>query len=274
MFAAVFAAVMRQVDHARIRSVVVTGLVVGLLAGLASALLHTFVGEPLLRDAIALEEAAAATSGQLVGATEPELISRSVQSGLGLFVAMGLSGAVFGLLFACAFWGLRSAQPQPFRRALWAGMILFGSITLAPWLKYPPNPPGVGDPESIGRRQGLYVSLIALSLAFAILGVALAGLLGRRDWPEHRRTAVVALATAVAFGVALALLPPAPDQVDAPATLIWRFRLASLAGSALLWGLLTTGFGLLACEGSRLRCAEVAQRSSAAEGAEHVEQHC
>ena len=234
-------------DPARLRSVIAAAGLVGFLAGLASALLLTVTGEPLVRAAIAIEEARAAVSSA-AAPHEPELVSRSVQRGAGLFAAMGVSGAVFGLLFALAFWGLRSVQPHPFRRALWAGAILFGSITLAPWLKYPPNPPAVGDPGSLGRRQGLYVSLIALSLAISLVGAALAGRLRQEGWPEHRRVAAVAAAVALAFGLALALLPPAPDPVDAPATLIWRFRLASLAGNALLWGVLSAGFGLVVTE--------------------------
>jgi predicted cobalt transporter CbtA len=57
----------------------------------------------------------------------------------------------------------------------------------------------------------------------------------------------------VPFAIALAVLPPAPDAVDAPATLIWRFRLASLGGNLLLWSVLTVGFGVLAAESCRRR---------------------
>ncbi len=231
-------------DPARLRSVIAVALMVGALAGLASAVLLTAAGEPLVREAIALE--AARDAGP--ASHEPELVPRSVQSGVGLFAAMGVSGAVFGLLFALAFWGLRNAQTHPFRRSLWAGAILFGSISLAPWLKYPPNPPAVGDPETLARRQGLYVSLIALSLALGVVSVGLAGLLRSRGWPEHRRVAAMAATVALAVGIALAVLPPAPDPVDAPATLIWRFRLASLSGNALVWAVLSVGFGLVAAE--------------------------
>ncbi len=236
-------------DPSRLRSVIALALVVGVLAGLASALLHTVIGEPLVRDAIAIEQArdaAAAVPGQ---PGEPELISRTVQSGIGLFAALGLSGAAFGLLFALAFWGLRGGRPDPFGRALVAGAVLFGSLSLAPWLKYPPNPPAVGNPDTLDRRQALYVSLIALSLVVGLLAVALSSRL--RRWPHHQRNAAVTLAVLAPIAVALALLPAAPDPVDAPATLIWRFRLASLGGNALLWTVLTIGVGLLAAEAAR-----------------------
>ena len=247
-----------RLDPDRLAPVVGVALPVSLLAGLGSALLLTVTGEPLVRSAIAIEEAAAAAAANASSSAEPELVTRGVQSGVGLFAALGLAGAAFGLLFGLAYWGLRHAQPHPFRRALWAGAILFCSLTLAPWLKYPPNPPAVGDPATLGRRQGLYVSLIALSLAVGLCAAALAGLLRRRGWPEHRRVAAVAAVVALAVGVALALLPPAPDAVVVPATLIWRFRLASLGGNAVLWGLLSVGFGLVAAEGSRRRTASAA----------------
>src|SRR2546426_403450 len=50
---------------------------------------------------------------------------------------------------------------------------------------------------------------------------------------------------------ACALLPPPPDPTPVPAALIWRFRLASLAGNLLLWAPLTAGFGLLAAAHDR-----------------------
>lgn len=238
-------------DPSRLRSVIAVALIVGVLAGLTSAVLYTVIGEPLVRDAIAIEQARDAATAVPGQPGEPELISRTVQSGIGLFVALGLSGAAFGLLFALAFWGLRAGRPDPFRRALVAGAVLFGSLSLAPWLKYPPNPPAVGNPDTLDRRQALYVSLIALSLVLGLLAVALSSRL--RRWPPHHRIAAVALAVLVPFTVALALLPAAPDQVDAPATLIWRFRLASLGGNALLWTVLTIGVGLLAAEAPRRR---------------------
>lgn len=237
-----------RLDPTRLAPVVGAALPVGLVAGLGSALLLTVVGEPLVRAAIAIEEATAATAP---ASAEPELVARSVQSGVGLFAALGLAGAAFGLLFGLAYWALRHTQPHPFRRALFTGALLFGSFSVAPWLKYPPNPPAVGDPATLGRRQGLYVSLIALSLALGLCATALAGCLRRRGWPEHRRVAAVTAAVALAFGAAFALLPPAPDAVAVPATLIWRFRLASLGGNAVLWGLLSVGFGLVVAEGRR-----------------------
>jgi hypothetical protein len=66
------------------------------------------------------------------------------------------------------------------------------------------------------------------------------------------------------LGVLLTALPPNPDAIEVPATLIWRFRLASLAGSLTLWTITSLSFGWL-CIGwpkfpSRVRREETLDR--------------
>ena len=45
-------------------------------------------------------------------------------------------------------------------------------IAVVPFFKYPANPPGVGDPDTVGRRTVLYLALIAVALAADGLAVA------------------------------------------------------------------------------------------------------
>jgi len=40
-----------------------------------------------------------------------------------------------------------------------------------PNVKYPANPPSIGDPESIGFRTGLFFLMIVLSLAVAVFSL-------------------------------------------------------------------------------------------------------
>lgn len=263
-------------DPARPRAVVVVALVFGVLAGLAASIFLTFTGEPSIQRAINIEKERAASTVASGTATlapsptaaapvpgtpaaEPELVSRRVQRGPGLVGAYALTGAGLGLLFAVGFLVLRGIEGDPWRRAWIAGGVLAGSITVVPWLKYPPNPPAVGDPATLARRQALYV----LSIAIGLVVLGSAARFGRqlRDlaWPSHLRITAVLAAVIVPLGVALALLPPAPDPVPVPATLIWRFRLASLGGNLLLWTLLTLGVGGAAA------AAELARARAAAE---------
>ena len=54
------------------------------------------------------------------------------------------------------------------------------------------------------------------------------------------------MATWVALAaVGLILLPSNTDPVDAPATLLWQFRLATVAGAAAYWSVVGMVFGWL-----------------------------
>ena len=113
-------------------------------------------------------------------------------------------------------------------------------------MKYPPNPPAVGDPETAAYRQRLYFIVIVATFAVLVGAVQLLGRLRAAGWPEHRRLAAVVVSVVVVLSAVYALLPGAPDPVPMPATLIWRYRLASLSGNLILWGVLTLGFSLAA----------------------------
>ena len=76
-------------------SVAVGALLLGVVGGLLAATLLTFIGEPRIRQAIAIEtaKAEAANSGPI--ASEPEIVSRSVQKGVGLFAGRDPYAATF-----------------------------------------------------------------------------------------------------------------------------------------------------------------------------------
>ena len=126
-----------------------------------------------------------------------------------------------------------------------------GAFTVMPFVKYPPNPPGVGDPATLAERQWKYVALIFLSLVVLAGAARLSGRLRQRGWLDEQRLIAVALAVVVPLGVVCAVLPPFSDAVDVPANLLWRFRIASLGGNLLLWSVLTVGFGAAAARRER-----------------------
>jgi len=223
----------------------------GLVAGLLAAALLTVTAEPSVAEAIKLEQARAAPTA----VADNEIVSRDVQKGVGLFGAYALAGAGFGLLFAAAFVALK--------RPYVAGAVLGGALTVAPWLKYPPNPPAVGDPATLTRRQVLYVTVIVVALLVGVGATLLSRRLRAAGWDDARRTAlVVGLVAAVMLAV-FGLLPPPPDPVNVPATLLWRFRLASLGGNVALWSTLTLGFAVLARDRDRQPSVAVAPAPAA-----------
>lgn len=254
----------RRFDPARPLSVLAGALVVGIVAGLVSAVFLSITGEPSIEDAIAIEEANAAKAAEHTGSTgldqeglgspghegAPE-VSRSVQRGAGLFGAYGLAGAAFGALFGATFIGLRRRVPHLLTRSLVAGAVLGGAITVSPWLKYPPNPPAVGDPATLSERQTLYFTVILLTLVVLFCAGQLSARLRAAGWVDDQRLLLVAAAVVIPMGIVYGLMPPAPDEIAVPATLLWRFRLASLGGNLLLWGVLALGFGAAATSAER-----------------------
>ena len=105
---------------------------------------------------------------------EPELVSRGWQAGLGLFTAVLVYSAAFGGLFGLAFafaYGRTPGTLTPQALSALLAATGFVAIYLVPNLKYPANPPSVGDPETIGARTALYFLMIAISLA-AMVGSA------------------------------------------------------------------------------------------------------
>jgi predicted cobalt transporter CbtA len=255
----------QRVDPSHLRSLAIAGAVVGLLAGVVGAAFASVAGEPAVDDAIAIEEANAAAEPEDPAAHSDDeaSVSRSDQRGVGLFGAYSLSGAAFGALLALTAHGLRRGRPDPARRVVLAGVILAGAFTVAPWFKYPPNPPAVGDPGTLAERQGLYVAVICIAAALGLGATVLDRRLRSAGWLDHRRLTAVVAGVAVPMLVAYALLPPAPDEVSVPATLVWRFRVASLGANLTLWATLTFGLAWLVAEAprSRSRAAQPAAAS-------------
>jgi predicted cobalt transporter CbtA len=220
-------------------------LFAGLIAGAATAAFHWVLIEPLIDQAIVFEGHASAAAGPVL--REP-VVDRPTQR-IGLVLGMVLYGVVWGLFFGAAFRMLEPRFPANWSRARRGAVLapLFGwSVGVFPFLKYPANPPGVGDPETIIYRQLLYFGFIVL----AVLGIAMAGALGRSLHQAFRsRQWLGSVAVYVAFAIALYLaLPANPDPVPLPVELVSPFRAISLAGLVLFWTLFGAAFGWLARE--------------------------
>jgi hypothetical protein len=140
------------------------GLLAGLIAGLVSGVYLLLVGEPVIDQAIRLE---AAASG---GAPAVEVFSRGTQR-LGLVGATVLYGLAVGGVFAIIHRLLepRMAAGTAWDKAVRLAAAGFGTLFLVPFLEYPSNPPGVGDPATAGTRTRLYLAAIALSAVISLL---------------------------------------------------------------------------------------------------------
>jgi len=114
-----------------------------------------------------------------------------------------------------------------------------------PFVKYPANPPAVGDPATINQRTIGWLSIVVIGLVAVWAGV-LASRSLRAGAPEWLRAtaALVGFLVVVAIGY---LLLPSFDEVPGtfPASLLWTFRLASLGTQVTLWVALGLAFAAL-----------------------------
>jgi hypothetical protein len=219
-----------------VRALLVRGLIVGALAGVAAFAFALAFGEPQIQRAIDLEPAGAA------------LVSRGVQRTVGLLTATVVTGALLGGFFALAFaWAYGRIGPYGARAtAALLAVAGFVTVTLGPFTKYPANPPGVGNPDTIDRRTILFAAMVVISLLAALAAWRVRAALLARTSPWS--AGVVALgAFMVVIGVAQVILPRV-DEVPAgfPADVLYDFRLAALGTSVTLWAAIGLGFGAVA----------------------------
>ncbi|MDP9455378.1 MAG: hypothetical protein CYG60_19405 [Actinobacteria bacterium] len=223
------------------------GMVAGLLAGLLAGLFAFFVGEPYVDGAIRLEEAA--------GGGGEEVFGRATQRA-GLFLATGLFGVtvggVFGLVYA--YFRGRLSLERDWYRSLSLAAALFAGVFLIPFVKYPANPPTVGDPATIGERTVAYFAMVGLSVLVVLSAWLVARWLKGRGFGAPARQTVVGLGVLAAVTVLFAVLPSAPDPGSFPSGMLWGFRLSSLGTQAVFWAGLGAVFGIL-CERANRRRA-------------------
>jgi Probable cobalt transporter subunit (CbtA) len=169
-----------------------------------------------------------------------------VQSSIGLLTGVVVYGCAFGGIFALVFayaHGRLGRQWSPRTTAAVLAMAAFVVLVLVPQIKYPANPPSVGNPDTIGQRTALYFGMLTLSVTAGIAAFSIGRSLVARFgiWNAAR---IGCAAYVAAMVVAMLMLPPVdevPPQFSAE--VLWRFRLASLGIEAVLWTTLGLMFG-------------------------------
>jgi hypothetical protein len=215
------------------RNVFARGAVAGAASGLLTSVAAYFWLEPVLSRAIELE-----------GPAEAGPVSRQTQQLLGMPVGFVLIGLALGMLFAATYRVLSPAG-SAWQRSIGLATGGFLALALIPQLRYPASPPGVGDAETVGVRTSSF--LLAIALGVVVTSGAYAGLraLRARGVGAARRQTAVAAGAVVTVAVGYLLLPDSGDAVDAPAQLVYDFRVRSLGLLALLYALLGASFGAL-----------------------------
>lgn len=261
---------------------VLRGVAVGALGGLLAFGFARIFAEPQIQAGIDYEEgrdAAQATLDKVAGMPDmamggPDLFSRAIQASLGIGVGMVLFGVAMGALFAVVYTTclgrVGNLRPRTLAVLLAAGGFL--AIYLVPFVKYPANPPAIGHPDTIGARAGLYLLMVACSIAFLAGAVWLGRLLSAR-FGGWNAGLLAGAAFVVAIGLVMASLPslghlatniaqygeqateaPRPLRDPAgtivypgfPADTLFAFRLYSVAAQLILWATIGLVFAPLA----------------------------
>ena len=197
-----------------------------------------------------------------------------MQGNLGIGIGMVAFGLAIGLFFAVAFcmaYG-RTGNVRPRQLSLLVGLFGFLAIFAVPFVKYPANPPAVGNPDTIRDRGALWVLMVVVSVVVIVLAVVAGQRLQARlgTW---NATLVAGAGAIVVVGIVMALLPPlgelstnvaesgsrlteTPQPLTDPSgkivypgfdpDLLYWFRLYSVGAQLLLWGVLALGFAPLA----------------------------
>jgi Probable cobalt transporter subunit (CbtA) len=234
------------------------GMIVGFVAALLSFGILKIVGEPAVDRAIAFESTmneakakaehdAAVAKGETPPPPEAdyEIVSRPTQAGIGLFTGVTVYSIAFGGLFSLAFaicYG-RMGNWSPRVTSALLALSGFLAVYAVPILKYPANPPSIGNPDTIGLRTAIYFGMILLSLGSMIAAWSVRNRLIDQlgAWNATIVAALVFLVAVIIFALVMPPLDEVPEGF--PAVVLWQFRMASLGAQAMLWTVLGLGFG-------------------------------
>lgn len=222
-------------------------LLAAVLAALLVSVFHTFVTEPLIDRAIGIEEQMSQAEATSVdGHEEMPIVSRDVQK-LGLFLGWFLYAVGWASLFGAIYFLTQKWLPgaATWQRGLTMAALTYWGIALLPFLKYPANPPGVGDPATIDYRQTLYLTVLALSIAAAVIAVLL-----HRQFSQRSGTVKPWLPPLLFIGVfSLTIyfaMPGNPDAIRMPLEIVQNFRVLSFSGLTVFWAAFGLAFAWLA----------------------------
>lgn len=214
-------------------------LLSGAIAGAILGTINQVIVEPYIDAAIDIENQNAISSGEIFDPTDYAAYRIWQKSGgIAAGAVLGMSvGALFGVVFAYSRPSLPGSSNK--KKAIILAGIMGTVLFIIPALKYPANPPAVGDPDTIYYRQTLYVAFLAIS-GFSALGLAM---LYRKMGSSQTKRALVLGAYAAIMTSAFMLMPPNPDQITVSMDLVTGFRIASAMTMITFWGVLGLIFG-------------------------------
>ena len=213
----------------------------GAISGALLGLINQGMVEPFIDKAIGIETQKQVNAGKIIDFAQQS--QYRIYQKEGEIVAATVLGTSLASLFGVVFVYSRSslAGSNNKKKALILAGLMFFVLFLVPALKYPANPPAVGNPATIYHRESLFIGFIAVS-GFSTLGLALLyRKLGKNQ--SKRKIGIPLIIYAAIMISAYLVFPPNPDRITIPMDLIMSFRIASVFTTSIFWGLLGIIFG-------------------------------
>ncbi len=220
-----------------IPNIIAVTLLAGFASGLLYGLLNILFVTPYIEKATELE---AIRSGFNLG---PEYFAyRTWQLQGGLLAAL-LVGIAYSALYTLVYI-LSKSIDKGVKRAVMLALIIWMVIYLVPAIKYPANPPGVGEPDTIYYRQIIFVTYLLVS---SISALALALIRTRLTNSNNRikRDVIIITTYSLIMFTAYILMPNNPDPINTDSSILLGFRVSSALTVLVLWLMLGLTSSLL-----------------------------
>jgi len=217
-------------------------LVSGGMAGFIHGTVNFAIVEPYLDQAIGIENQSLFASGEAEDTLEfwAEYESYRTWQKSGQVLAGVILGVAMGSLFGIVYALSRNSLPgkTDVTKAMILSLIMWITIYLIPFLKYPANPPTVGDGDTVILRAVLYVSFIAISGISALLFYKIS-----KKFQNNKKYLGI-LGYGIFISVVFFAMPENPDNITAPMNLVTEFRFMSILGVTSFWGSIGIILGL------------------------------
>ena len=212
---------------------IVIVLLSGCFAGTIYGALNLAIVEPYLDDAINIENQSMFATGEEDN-TPVFWVEyyeyRSWQKGgeviAGAILGMSI-GALFGIVYALSKNSLPSRNN--FGKTLILAGLMWFTLFVIPFLKYPANPPTVGDGETVILRGVLYLAFIAIS------GLTAVGFYQIFKKFKGQKRILAFVGYGIFISVIFLVMPENPDKITAPMELVNGFRAMAFLSSSVFW---------------------------------------
>ena len=208
-------------------------LISGCVAGIIYGGVNLVIVGPYLDEAIGIENQMLFESGEETDTPQfrAEYNSYRYWQKSGQILAGAILGTSIGALFGIVYVLARNSLPgnHDIKKALVLAGIMWLTIFLVPFIKYPANPPTVGDADTIVLREILYLAFIATS-GFSAFGFY------KLSKKFTRSKKLISLFGYSAFiSLAFVAFPENPDSISAPIELVNNFRIMSVLAMSSFW---------------------------------------